>query len=35
LKMVIHAIFNKNRGCVSIDHRLEVHTPHPTYVSFP
>jgi hypothetical protein len=33
LKMVIHAIFNKNRGCVAIDHRPEARTPHPTYVS--
>jgi hypothetical protein len=25
-----HAIFDKNRGCVAIDHRPEAHTPHPT-----
>jgi hypothetical protein len=29
------AIFDKNRGCVAIDHRLEARTPHPTYVSLP
>jgi hypothetical protein len=31
--MVVHAIFDKNRRCVAIDHRLETRTPHPTYVS--
>jgi hypothetical protein len=35
LKMVVHAIFDKNRGCVAIDHRLEARTPHPTYVFLP
>jgi hypothetical protein len=35
LKMVVHAIFDKNRGCVVIDHRPEAHTPHPTHVSLP
>jgi hypothetical protein len=35
LKMVVHAIFDKNRGCVAIDHRPEARTPHPTYVSLP
>jgi hypothetical protein len=30
LKMVVHAIFHKNGGCVAIDHRLETHTPDPT-----
>jgi hypothetical protein len=35
LKMVVQAIFDKNRGCVAIDHRLEAHTPHPTYVCLP
>src|SRR5688572_2978221 len=35
LKMVVHAIFDKNRGCVAIDHRPEARIPHPTYVSFP
>jgi hypothetical protein len=35
LKMVVYAIFNKNMGCVTIDHRPEAHTPHPTYVSVP
>jgi hypothetical protein len=29
------AIFNRNGGCVAIDHRPEARTPHPTYVSFP
>ena len=29
------AIFDKNGGFVAIDHRLEAHTPHPTYVSLP
>jgi hypothetical protein len=29
------AIFDKNGGCVAIDHRLEAHTTHPTYVSLP
>jgi hypothetical protein len=33
--MVVHAIFDKNRGCVAIDNRLEAHTSHPTYVSLP
>jgi hypothetical protein len=27
--MVVHAIFDKNRGCVAIDHRQEARTPHP------
>jgi hypothetical protein len=27
------AIFDKNGGCVAIDHRPEARTPHPTYVS--
>jgi hypothetical protein len=35
LKMVVHAIFNKNRGSVAIDHRPEARTHHPTYVSLP
>jgi hypothetical protein len=35
LKMVVHAIFDKNSGCVAIDHRQEARTPHPTYVSMP
>jgi hypothetical protein len=26
-------ISNKNGGCVTIDHRTEGRTPHPTYVS--
>jgi hypothetical protein len=29
------AIFDKNGGCVAIDHRPETRTPHPTYVSLP
>jgi hypothetical protein len=29
LKMVVDAIFNKNVGCVAIDHRPEFCTPHP------
>jgi hypothetical protein len=35
LKMVVHAIFDKNRGCVAIDHQPYANTPHPTYVSLP
>jgi hypothetical protein len=35
LKMVVHAIFDKNRGCVAIDHQPHANTPHPTYVSLP
>jgi hypothetical protein len=27
------AIFDKNGGCVAIDHKLEARTPHPTLVS--
>jgi hypothetical protein len=33
--MVVPAICDKNRGCVSFDHQLEARTPHPTYVSLP
>jgi hypothetical protein len=33
LKMVVHAIFDKNGGCVAIDHRPDARTPHPTYAS--
>ena len=33
--LVKNAIFDKNGGCVAIDHRLETRTPHPTYVSMP
>jgi hypothetical protein len=29
------AMFDKNGGCVAIDHRPEARTPHPTYVSLP
>jgi hypothetical protein len=29
------AIFERNGGCVAIDHRPEARTPHPTYVSLP
>jgi hypothetical protein len=32
LKMVVHAIFNKNRGCVAINHRPKAHTPLPKNV---
>jgi hypothetical protein len=35
LKMVVHAIFNKNRGCVAFNHRPKARTPHPTYVLLP
>jgi hypothetical protein len=35
LKMSFMAIFDKNGGCVAIDHRPESRTPHPTYVSLP
>jgi hypothetical protein len=35
LKMFVHAIFDKNGGCVAIDHRPVAHTPHPTYVFLP
>jgi hypothetical protein len=35
LKMVVHAIFDKNGGCVAIDHRPVARTPHPTYVFLP
>jgi hypothetical protein len=35
LKMVVHAIFNKNRGCAAINHRSKARTPHPTYVLLP
>jgi hypothetical protein len=31
--MVVHAIFDKNRVCVAINHRQEARTPQPTYVS--
>jgi hypothetical protein len=33
--MVVHGIFDKNVGCVAIDHRPEARTLHPTYVSLP
>jgi hypothetical protein len=29
IEMVVHAIFDKNRGCVSFDHQLYARTPHP------
>jgi hypothetical protein len=35
LKIVVHSIFDKNRGCVAIDRRSEARTPHPTYDSLP
>jgi hypothetical protein len=33
--MGVHAIIDKNEGCVAIDHRQEGRTPYPTYVSLP
>jgi hypothetical protein len=30
LKIVVHAIIDKNGGIVAIDHRPEARTPHPT-----
>jgi hypothetical protein len=27
--MVVHAIFEKNKGCVAFDHQPEARTPHP------
>jgi hypothetical protein len=35
LKRLFMAIFDKNGGCLIIDHRPEASTPHPTYVSLP
>jgi hypothetical protein len=35
LKMVVHAIFDKNSGCVAFDHQPEARTSDPTYVSLP
>jgi hypothetical protein len=32
--MVVHNTFDKNGGCVAINHRLEPRTPDTTYVSF-
>jgi hypothetical protein len=34
LKMVVHAIFDKNRGCVAFDHQPEARTPHPNKFPF-
>jgi hypothetical protein len=31
--MVVNAIFDKNRGCVAIDHQREAHT-HLPYICF-
>jgi hypothetical protein len=31
--MVVHAILDKNVGCVAIDQRPVARTPHPTYAS--
>jgi hypothetical protein len=31
--LVVHAIFDKNGGCVAIDPRPEAHTPDP-HISF-
>jgi hypothetical protein len=33
--MGVHAIFDKNEGCVAIDHGLKGRTPDTTYVSLP
>jgi hypothetical protein len=33
--MAVHAIFNKNSGCVAMDHQPVARTPHLTYVSLP
>jgi hypothetical protein len=33
--MGVHASFDKNDGCVALDHRPEDRTPDPTYVSLP
>jgi hypothetical protein len=33
MKMGVHSIFDKNGGCVAIDHRQKASTPDPTYVS--
>jgi hypothetical protein len=35
LKMVVHAIFNKNRCWMAFDRQPEARTPLPTYVSLP
>jgi hypothetical protein len=35
LKWSFMAIFDKNGGCVAIDHRPEARTLHPTYVFLP
>jgi hypothetical protein len=32
--MVVHAIFDKNRGCVPFDHQPEARTPHPHMFPF-
>jgi hypothetical protein len=32
--MVVHAIFDKNRGCVAFNHQLEAHTPRPLMFPF-
>ena len=29
IEIVVHAIFDKNRGCVAFDHRPEARAPHP------
>jgi hypothetical protein len=33
--MVVYAIFDKNKGCVAIDHRREARAHLPTFVSLP
>jgi hypothetical protein len=35
LKMVVHAILDKNGGCAAIDHRPEARTLHSMYVFLP
>jgi hypothetical protein len=35
LKMVVHAILDKNGGSAAIDHRPEARTLLPTYVFLP
>jgi hypothetical protein len=32
--MVVHAIFDKNRGCVAFNHQPEARTPHPHMFPF-
>jgi hypothetical protein len=32
--MVVHSIFETNKGCVAINHRPEARTPDPIYFYF-